>query len=362
MTCGRECAQARDSTTRKLCCQKTTRSIVGCCSDTAMDNRYLLVTIIISTTYILCEGESFKRELPLLLDCNPNAGTCAKGDLIDTSIADCEKDGTFTCTPINNHIGSNVVDLPSTNCYFCSGCKPVSRTLRCGAAGTDTRCVCRKVAFSLANTCRCQYWPEEDIRSNEPSYCTQYDHGGTTGVHFYTCCNNCNDPGDQSCAGTVYQGGGTTGNDYCDRCGVHSSAGGGRVTYRFNCGSCSQQRECEMKCDKKWYGITKTTPGLCPKWAGCFRGCCIESQKENRKRDTGVDEFCGDFVCQETENSKTCPIDCCPLQNPTNCTIDECSPECCMQPECCSSSSQSLTSVSFYIIFFVILISIENVG
>ena len=329
-----------------------------------MDNRYLLVTIIISTTYILCEGEKFKRELPLLLNCDPIAGTCAKGDLIDERIADCERGGITTCTPINDYPLSNVVDLPD-DCYFCSSCRPVSRTLRCGAAGTDTRCVCRKVwdykepVNSLANQCRCQYWPKEDIRSSEPSYCTQYDHGGTSRVHFYTCCNNCNDPGDQSCAGTVYQGGGTTGNDYCGRCGVNSPAGGGRITYRFNCGSCSQQRECETKCDEIWYGATKTIPGLCPKWSGCFRGCCTE---KSRKRDTSVDEFCGDSVCQETESSKTCPIDCCPLQNPTNCTTDDCSPACCMQPECCSSSSQSFTSVFFFIIFFAILVSIENMG
>lgn len=341
--------------------------LLACCSDVKMDNRYLLVTIIISTICILCEGENFKRELPLLLNCDPNAGTCAKGDLIDERIADCEKDGLiFTCTPINDYTLSSVVDLPDKNCYTCSDCKPVSRTLRCGAPGTDTRCVCRKVVDykevinSLANQCRCQYWPEEDVRSKEPSYCTQYDHGGVSKVHFYTCCNNCNDPGDQSCDGTVYQGGGTTGNEYCSRCGVNSPEGGGRITYRFNCGSCSRQRECEKICDENWF--SKTIPGLCPKWSGCFRGCCTQN---SRKRDTGdaIGEFCGDFTCQETENSQTCPIDCCPLQNPTNCTSSECSPDCCLQPECCgSSSSHTFTPILFYIISFVILVSIQNIG
>lgn len=338
-----------------------------------MDKQYLLVvTILTSTIYILCNGENFKRELPLLVDCDPNAGTCAKADLIDNSIAACEKEGHFPCSPINNHFLSSVVDLPDV-CYRCSNCLPANRNLRirCGDEGTDTRCVCRKVVDlkhpidSLVNTCRCQYWPVEDSRSNEPSYCTQYDHGGKSGVHFYTCCNNCNDPGDRSCAGTVYQGGGTTGNAYCETCGEHSTSGGGRITYRFSCGSCSQQTVCETICDNKWLGFPKKIPGLCPLWAGCFRGCCIESQEKCKKRDTGcaIDEFCGDFVCQDTENSKTCPIDCCPHQNPTNCSMDtDCRlrPACCLQPECCSSSSIILSSF-FYILFFVTLVSIVNV-
>ena len=236
-----------------------------------MDNRYLLVTIIIS---FLRESENFQ---PQLLNCDPIAGTCGKGDLIDVSIADCERDGIITCTPINNYKLSNVVDLPAYCRFICSGCRPAFRKLQCGDAGTDTRCVCRKVwdynypRNFVANQCRCQYWPEVDSRSSKPSYCIQYDHGGITGVHFYICCNNCNDPGDKSCAGTVYQGGGTKGNAYCGRCGVHSSAGGGRAKYPFSCGSCSQQTECEMKCDKEWFGLTKKIPGLCPEWSTCFR-------------------------------------------------------------------------------------------
>ena len=291
--------------------------------------RYVvLATVVISTAYIgACEETKFKRELPLSLNCNPLAGTCYKGDLIDESIADCERDSFFlTCDPSNDIFLSSVVDIPD-NCFFCADCEPVNRALRCGATGTDTRCVCDKAIDlarpkeTLANHCRCQYWPQVDIRSNQPSYCSQFDHGGTSGVHFYTCCNNCNDPGDKSCGGTAYQGGGATRNDYCSGCGANSGVGGGRVTYRYSCGSCSQQTVCKAKCDNAWNGIVSAFPGLCWKWSECFRACCVESQNLRRKRETNdvidPDEFCGDAVCQEGEDRTICPIDCCPNHNPT---------------------------------------------
>ena len=82
--------------------------------------RYVvLATIVISTAYIgACEETNFKRELPLSLNCNPLAGTCYKGDLIEESIADCKRDSFFsTCDPINDKFLSSVVDIPD-DCFF----------------------------------------------------------------------------------------------------------------------------------------------------------------------------------------------------------------------------------------------------
>ena len=136
---------------------------------------------------------------------------CYKGDLIDESIADCKKTSlVFTCDPINKGLLSTSVDVPDVNAHGVN-CLPVNgKPVRCGNA--DTRCVCdapvdltsplRRPYF--VNTCRCQYWPNADIRDSQRAVCRQYDHGGTSGVHFYACCKNCNYV-DASCDGDTYQ-------------------------------------------------------------------------------------------------------------------------------------------------------------
>lgn len=145
----------------------------------------------------------------------------------------------------------------------------------------------------------------------ECSTCTQYKFGGTSNIHYYTCCNNCNDE-DQSCDTTTYHGGGST-NDYCGSCGV--PRGGGSKDFTFDCRSCPQQSYCETMCDDKWLGTLKQLPGLCGAWTKCFRNCCKKSLTQIGKRNTDdvveVDDFCGDGVCQPEENNSTCFIDCC---------------------------------------------------
>ena len=269
-----------------------------------------------------------KRELPLSYSCDPRTdGSCYKGDLVSTSVADCEKDydswwkAIFTCFPINDYTLSSVVDIPDVSKNGID-CVPVTGDVpfTCGSE-YDTRCVCDKTVDykKLSETsakCRCQYWPVIDARMNHFSFCTQYDHGGTSGIHFYTCCDNCDDE-DTSCDGHTYHGGGST-DDYCSTCGQHSTLGGGRVTYRFNCVSCNQQQRCEEECDRNW--VSKNIPGLCPDWAGCFRECCIKAAKssqeeEDAKGSDESNEFCGDSICQAGEDSSTCPADC-PSINP----------------------------------------------
>ena len=300
----------------------------------------MYVSLSVVFAFVYC-GE--KRELPLNYNCNPNTGTCNKADLISTSVADCERDSLFfTCTPINDLDFSSVVDVPAGDV----SCDPVGGLpIRCGTK--NTRCVCDKAVDykrpkeTFLNQCRCQYWPITDVRSEYPSYCTQYDHGGVSSVHFFTCCDNSND-NDPSCAGTTYQGGGST-DAYCGNHGLSSSLGGGRITYRFNCVNCAQQAACEAKCDVVW--ANKYIPGFCPRWAGCFRGCCVKADLKygNRnKRDSNntIDfEFCGDHVCQSDEDVDNCPIDCCSEIRPscnTNCTD-----LCCYEPGCCDNGGDS---------------------
>ena len=321
--------------------------------------------LILLTVAASAEGLK-KRELPLSDNCNPHiAGSCYKGDLISTSIADCKRHLTRftckrTCNPINNLHLSSVVDVPDVRIHGVE-CLPVNGQINitCGTPGTDTRCVCDKTWYFKPNECRCQYWPAEDTRKSKPSYCTQYDHGGTSGVHFFTCCNNCAD-NDSSCDGDTYDGGGST-SAYCGQCGVNSPLGGGRITYRFNCVNCTQQRECERMCDSEWCGFPEDIPGLCPRWAGCFRGCCVEAAKRaRRKRQTSETlEFCGDFKCQNGENHTSCPIDCCPVVNPSECSHLY-NPDCCLHPQCCVIGTvpddSSIASPSFHVYLMSILL------
>ena len=235
-----------------------------------------------------------KRELPVSTACDPRKlDTCYKGDLIAESIADCKKttDSFFkTCHPKNDWTFSSVVDSPDVSKNGVDCVADVSLPVTCGTLGSDTRCVCdkafdwRRLKETALNQCRCQYWPEVDVRKNRPSYCRQFDHGGKSGVHFYTCCNNCNDPQDTiSCYGKDYQGGGSNG-DYCRGCGENTPQGGGRETYAFNCVSCKQQNICEKKCDQEFFGWTALVPGFCPRWSGCFRRCCIEAEQRVHAR------------------------------------------------------------------------------
>ena len=65
--------------------------------------------------------------------------------------------------------------------------------------------------------------------------CRQYKIGGTSKLHYYTCCRNPN----EDCDGKTYQGGGSKEpTEYCNLGSV--TTGGGVVDFVFCCGSCGQ--------------------------------------------------------------------------------------------------------------------------
>ena len=260
----------------------------------------LVVALVVLSAAIGClsapeadRGQRSKRELPLNLQCdvrsNDPGKRCYKGDLLDESVADCERTFTFfqwTCDPVGDKWLSTSTDVADPENHGVE-CLPVSsKPVTCGES--DTRCVCdapldftstlRRPYFN--NYCRCQYWPAVDERTRRLSVCRQYDHGGQSNIHFYACCDNCGDT-DRSCDGHTYQGGGTY-DDQCGKCGARiPSERGSRLTYTFNCETCSHQRHCKKTCDTE-YPISAVMPGLCPKWIGCFRACCLSANPENR--------------------------------------------------------------------------------
>lgn len=279
---------------------------------------------VFATCLIIVSTSKSRRYLPSNRNCyfkhEISSEVCNKGDLISSEVADCVKDVLCyqirqTCAPLHNDLLSKVTEPPDLS--YGVNCTPKTNLpMLCGSSGTDTRCVCDKSYSDLTNQCRCQYWPPVDYRSTKPSFCTQYDHGGITGIHFYTCCNNCND-NDNTCKGTTYHGGGSRDINYCAPCGENKD--GGRVTYHFNCVSCAQQSYCESLCDKGVAGfIWKNVPGFCRKWSTCFRDCCHMASYSQEKREV-VGNLCGDFICQEGEDERSCSIDCYPLHQPEIC-------------------------------------------
>lgn len=279
-----------------------------------------------------------KRVLPTNKNCDPDLETCRKGDWIDESIADCKYETSFghwlSCDAQNDYWSSWIVDEAVGD-----RCQPVSGTrFRCGASGTNTRCVCSDTNLAYnpgINTCRCQYWPSEDVGAQSPAFCTGYYTGGTSSIHHWACCNNCNDPTGNTCDANTWQGGSS--NSYCSNCGQNT--GGGRVKYYFNCGNCDDQHTCSDRCG----GFFSELPGLCWKWLDCFKGCCLAIATQPRnKRDVSAISFCGDGTCSGTETPGSCPEDCCYKMNEVNCTQgNNCSPQCCSSPNCCLDTSDT---------------------
>ena len=74
-----------------------------------------------------------KRELPLSYNCDPRQyGSCAKADLVSTSVADCKRSRWWqTCKPINDYALSSVVDIPDSSRASCNLVNGLP--IRCGS-------------------------------------------------------------------------------------------------------------------------------------------------------------------------------------------------------------------------------------
>ena len=289
---------------------------------------YLFLTLV-TLTSALSERVITKRVLPTNESCDPDLDTCRKGDLTARNIADCKYDGWLTCDAQNDSLTSWTVNLAEGD-----RCKPASgKQFKCGAPGTNTRCVCSDKKI-LINECRCQYWPPEDVGTTSPAFCNGYYTGGISGLHHWACCNNCNDPSFTDCDGTTWDGG--SNEEYCSTCGQNT--GGGRVKYYFNCGSCSTQQACSRRCSGNDF------PGLCWRWLDCFKGCCLASATQPRQNKVQVSElsFCGDGTCSKSETPDSCPPDCCYQINGKACgSTSSNSSLCCGETGCCLNTTKT---------------------
>lgn len=131
------------------------------------------------STFIVVRGQSI---LPNNENCVPEInGNCQKGDLIDTTIADCCYTGPITCDAIDDGWWDRTVNpAVGDRCQPCSG----QYRFTCGDTGTNSRCVCDdKVAYDvLGNRCRCQYWPTTPSHTVPPNT----EHATTATTHATT--------------------------------------------------------------------------------------------------------------------------------------------------------------------------------
>ena len=213
--------------------------------------KVLFLLSLVTLTCALSEHTINKRVLPINTNCDPNSGTCRKGDWVAQHIAACKQPKKYWLNcGAKGKLVSWIVDVAVDDT-----CKPVSgKRFKCGEEGTNTRCVCSDTnkfhtPFKF-NSCQCQYWPLEDVGAHSPAFCTAYYMGGTFRLHHWACCNNCNDSDPGSCnVAKTWQGGSRI--SYCGSCGTNT--GSGRVEYYFNCGSCSTQKDCSDYC--WWYNF-----------------------------------------------------------------------------------------------------------
>ena len=174
--------------------------------------------------------------------------------------------------------------------------------------------------------------------------CETFKWGGESGVHWYICCNNCEEV-DTSCDGTTYES--ASREKYCDNCGVVNQKGNGEPDGIYECGGCYGQIKIKKKCETRLRKIYEL-PGLCWAFAKCFQKQCGElstMDDNNSALRFGVTkENCFDLVCDDGETVETCPVDCCGTINDVcdwrkyNGTNDF-PPVCCSESTCCDATN-----------------------
>mmetsp|Transcript_19270 Transcript_19270/g.47269 ORF Transcript_19270/g.47269 Transcript_19270/m.47269 type:complete len:203 (-) Transcript_19270:667-1275(-) len=114
--------------------------------------------------------------------------------------------------------------------------------------------------------------------------CQDYNWGGDTGVHFYTCCNN---EDGSACQGVEYDG--ASDGQYCGSDGA-DTGDGSTMGPAYSCGGCDGQTKCKDWCD----GNAISFPGMCWNWQDCFRRCCADGDPSD-----GVDGWISIRICTE---------------------------------------------------------------
>lgn len=193
--------------------------------------------------------------------------------------------------------------------------------------------------------------------------CQVFKWGGSSGVHWYACCNNClktNPNYNPSCDSETYQGGSSI--SYCDHCGEDKGTGDAdKFKTEFKCGGCDGQAAKRQKCKsnlRKLYNV----PGFCWAHSRCFKKHCQKSYGRKKREIKDIPDTCFNLQCEPGETPENCPVDCCYKNNPSACTWKDntCVDECCGEPSCCPTSAGNIlnTDIRCNIVLFIALIFI----
>ncbi|CAH1796400.1 unnamed protein product [Owenia fusiformis] len=193
--------------------------------------------------------------------------------------------------------------------------------------------------------------------------CMNCQGGGRSNDRYYTCCNNC-DGLDDTCQGIEYSSVkiANINRDFCDVCGTDGSRGDALIcdtVSTYDCAGCNGQTEVRSACDSVWLN----TPDNCWAWQQCFTLLCKQAPRNpafnsgtgKRSIDEGKlmsqraildndllipPSFCGDATCNGLETFDSCPLDCCSVKNPIQCSwtdFTSCLPKCCSESTCCET-------------------------
>lgn len=191
--------------------------------------------------------------------------------------------------------------------------------------------------------------------------CREFKWGGTSGVHWYSCCNNCDHNQPNDCDGVTWQS--ASSGKYCGSCGVDLQIGNGTIRRdEFGCGGCDGQKTIATKCIS-WLN---KRPGFCWAFSQCFHRRCVKrygDQKRSADPDVSPDT-CYNGVCDPGETPNNCPTDCCYKINPTCTWKSRCLPTCCGQQGCCQTSHghNNLAREEFIFgISFVIMLVLKTI-
>ncbi|XP_038048359.1 uncharacterized protein LOC119722361 [Patiria miniata] len=115
--------------------------------------------------------------------------------------------------------------------------------------------------------------------------------------------------------------------------------------------TCNEKEKAEKLCNRRWGWLSTDD---CWVWSACFVEACGQES-------TLTELSCGDGRCDAHENTASCPLDCCPGENP-DCIIKNstCSKSCCGQSSCCASANEPITASSetFWLILGSVLAAV----
>ncbi|XP_074645809.1 uncharacterized protein LOC141902067 [Tubulanus polymorphus] len=248
--------------------------------------------------------------------------------------------------------------------FYCGGCAGQKEVAAlCSRWWNNIKGLCWYFAECFRNKCidkygsppspsaqlaLCERWPRKAGDKASDGHCLEFNWGGLTGVHWYSCCNNCKNGNATAvvCDKKTYHT--ASSGIYCGSCGVDLKAGdGSKRGEQFYCGGCAGQEEVAALCSRWWNNIK----GMCWHFSKCFHDKCTDKYgyAPAPSQPAKAPPTCYDGKCQAGETTKNCPIDCCYKINP-KCHLanlkNTCMDKCCSDEKCCGTGKGNVIGLN----------------